>query len=91
MVILDVQPRTIYDRAHIKGALSFPWGAKLKQSDVRQLPRDKMIITYCDCGPGEADSADVAAQLIEMGFGDVKVLADPSIKGWIKAGYPIEN
>jgi rhodanese-related sulfurtransferase len=91
IVIVDAQPKATYDKGHIKGALSFPWAAKITQWDVRQLPRDKMIITYCDCGPGEADSSDLAAQLKEMGFSNVKVLADPSIRGWIKAGYPIEK
>jgi rhodanese-related sulfurtransferase len=91
IVILDAQPRSIYDREHIKGALSFPWVAKITQWDARHLPRDTMIIIYCDCGPGEADSSDLAAQLREMGFNNVKVLADPSIRGWIKAGYPIEK
>jgi rhodanese-related sulfurtransferase len=91
IVVLDAQPKTTYDKGHIKGALSFPWAAKLTHWDVRQLPRDKMIIIYCDCGPGEADSSDAAAQLSEMGFSNVKVLADPSIRGWIKAGYPIEK
>lgn len=88
IVVLDAQPKAIYDKGHIKGALSFPWASKLTQWDVRHIPRDKMIIIYCDCGPGEADSSELAAQLREMGFNNVKVLADPSIKGWIRAGYP---
>jgi len=91
IVVLDAQPKTMYDKGHIKGALSFPWAAKLTRWDVRELPRDKMIIIYCDCGPGEADSSDLAAQLSEMGLSNVKVLADPSIRGWIKVGYPIEK
>lgn len=90
IVVLDARTKAMYDKGHIKGALSFPWVLKLTQGDVRQLPRDKMIIIYCDCGPGESDSSDLAAQLIEMEF-NVKVLADPSIRGWIKAGYPVEK
>jgi len=91
ILVLDAQPKAIYDKGHIKGALSLPWAAKLAQWDVRQISRDKMIIVYCDCGPGEADSSDLAAQLREMGFNNVKVLADPSIRGWIRAGYPVEK
>jgi len=90
IVVLDARPKAMYDEGHIKGALSFPWALKITQGDVRQLPRDRMIIIYCDCGPGESDSVDLAAQLIEIGF-NVKVLADPSIRGWIKAGYPVEK
>ena len=54
------------------------------------LPRDKLIVTYCNCGPGDADSANVAEQFLELGFSNVKVLADPSIRGWKQAGYPLE-
>jgi len=91
IVVLDAQPKSMYEKGHIKGARSLPWAAKLTRGDIGELPRDKMIIIYCDCGPGEADSSDLAAQLGEMGLRNVKVLADPSIRGWIRAGYPIEK
>jgi len=90
VIILDTQPKAVYDKGHIKGAISFPWRKKITILDTEGLPMDKLIVTYCDCGPGESDSADVAAKLFQMGFGDVKVLKDPSIQGWKKAGYPVE-
>ncbi len=90
IVILDAQPKSLFDKGHIKGARSFPWVSKLSQEDVKQIPRNKLIIIYCDCGPGEFDSSDLAAQLRDMGF-NTAVLADPSIKGWITAGYPVEK
>jgi hydroxyacylglutathione hydrolase len=91
VTIIDAQPESIYAEGHIKGAVSLPWKSQLDLEDVWSLPNDKPIVTYCDCGPGESDSADVAAQLIEMGFDDVKVLKDPAIHGWKEAGYPIEK
>jgi rhodanese-related sulfurtransferase len=91
VVILDAQQKSTYDQGHITGALSLPWVAELNDTDVQWLSKKKLIITYCDCGPGENDSADLAAQLIGLGFMDVRVLADPSIRGWKKAGYPIEK
>jgi rhodanese-related sulfurtransferase len=93
IVILDCQPRGAYEEGHIRGAVSMPWRPQLDEEEVVDalaLPWDVPIITYCDCGPGEADSADVALQLIRMGFLDVKVLIDPSIRGWMEAGYPID-
>jgi len=90
VIILDVQSKGVYDKGHIKGALSFPWAVELPEAQVRQLPRTKPIITYCDCGPGETDSAGVAAQLIDLGFDNVRILKDPSIRGWKKAGFPME-
>ena len=90
VTILDVQSKAAYGKGHIKGALSFPWSPKLTDAQVAGLPRNKPIVTYCDCGPGEQDSASIAERLIDLGFTNVKVLKDPSIRGWKKAGYPME-
>lgn len=90
IVVLDVQPKSVYNKGHIKGALSLPWKAEVTEPEVETLVKDKLTVTYCDCGPGEADSANLAAQLIVFGFTSVKVLSDPSIRGWKKAGYSVE-
>jgi rhodanese-related sulfurtransferase len=90
VVILDAQPKRAYDKGHIKGAISFPWALKLNEEQIAALPKGKPIIVYCDCGPGETDSVSVAERLIDLGFNDVKVLQDPSIRGWKEAGFPIE-
>ena len=91
VTIVDVQPKDVYAEGHIKGALSLPWKAQIALEDVWSLPEDKLIVVYCDCGPGEADSSDAAAQLIRFGYENVKVLRDPSIKGWRASGYPMEK
>ena len=90
VMILDTQPIAIFEKGHIRGAVSFPWKASITLKDVSGLPRDKLIVPYCSCGPGDADSANVAEQLAELGFSNVKVLADPSIRGWKLAGYPMD-
>ncbi len=90
VVILDAQPKRAYEKGHIKGAISFPWAPKLSDEQIAALPKGKPIVVYCDCGPGEADSVSVAERLIERGFNDVKVLKDPSIRGWKEAGFPTE-
>jgi rhodanese-related sulfurtransferase len=91
VVILDTQPKKLYQKGHIKGAISFPFKMKLDGSEVLELPREKLIVLYCDCGPGESDSNHMGVQLKELGFSDVKVLAAPSIKGWKQNNYPIEK
>lgn len=91
VMVIDVQPKDVYKAGHIKGAISIPWKSQIALEDVFNLPTEKPVVTYCDCGPGESDSADVASQLLQMGFGDVRVLGDPSIKGWKAAGYPMEK
>lgn len=90
IVILDVRPKTDYAKGHIKGAISLPWEHEIDEVRVSNLPRNKTVIIYCDCGPGESDSTSVALQLMNFGFIDVRVLKDPSIRGWKAAGYPME-
>jgi rhodanese-related sulfurtransferase len=91
VTIIDAQPKDIYAMEHIKGAISLPWKAQIALEDVWSLPNDQPIVTYCDCGPGESDSASVAAQLFNFGFDNVKVLQDPSIRGWKELGYPTDK
>ena len=91
VTVIDTQPVNIYEKGHIKGAFSIPWKSQLRLEDVWSLPSGIPIVTYCACGPGEADSNDFAKQLMKMGYNDVKVLKHPAIEGWIKAGYPVEK
>jgi rhodanese-related sulfurtransferase len=90
VLIIDAQPKSVYEKGHIKGAVSLPWVPKLTAAQVAALPRHKIAVVYCDCGPGEADSASLGSQLLDLGFDDVRVLADPAIRGWKQAGYPME-
>jgi len=91
VTIVDTQPGDVYRAGHIRGAISIPWKPQIALEDVWSIPGDVPIVTYCDCGPGEADSSDVAAQLLRMGYADVQVLEHPSIEGWKAAGYPVES
>jgi predicted sulfurtransferase len=45
VVILDVRGEVEYKLGHIKGARSIPLGLIAQQSG--DLPRDKLIVTYC--------------------------------------------
>ena len=89
IVIVDNSPTSIYKEGHIKGAISLPWSTNVIEDENFGLPTGKPIITYCDCGEGEGDSADVARQLLDFGFEDVKTLA-LGWSEWVKAGYPSE-
>jgi rhodanese-related sulfurtransferase len=91
VTIVDVQPKVVFAAGHIKGAISLPYKSQLELEDVIALPEDRLTVVYCDCGPGEADSSDMASQLAVFGYEKVKVLKDPSIKGWRAAGYPMEK
>jgi rhodanese-related sulfurtransferase len=94
VLIVDTHPKGLYEKHHIKGAVSIPWAMLgIAWEDAQKLPKDKgkLIVTYCDCGPGESDSAEIAGRLIQMGYTNVKVLADPALKGWEGKGYPVET
>ncbi len=90
VVVVDNRPKADFARQHIKGAVSLPWEKDVSEKAQEILPKDKLIVTYCDCGPGESDSADVANQLILAGFDRVKVLAN-GWTPWLQAGYPVEK
>jgi len=51
ILIVDNQPKAVYDLGHIKGAISFPWAMDIKSPG--ELPVDKMLILYCDCAHTE--------------------------------------
>ena len=44
-IVIDVRTEAAYKEEHIKGALSIPYSEILAHAD--ELPRDKMIATYC--------------------------------------------
>ena len=61
ILVVDNQPKGLYDLGHIKGAINFPWAMDIKSPG--NLPRDKMLILYCDCAHAD-NPTDVALQLI---------------------------
>lgn len=60
-LIVDTQPKAAYKLGHIKGAINFPWAPEIKSP--ADLPRDEVLILYCDCA-NEEDSTDLAKQLL---------------------------
>jgi hypothetical protein len=45
-IFIDVRVGDAYKTSHIKGALEIPLN-KLEAGDFKDLPKDKLIITYC--------------------------------------------
>jgi rhodanese-related sulfurtransferase len=89
IVIVDNNIPELYKAGHIKGAISLPWSENVIEDENFAIPSGKPIVTYCDCGEGEGDSADVALQLLRFGFEDVRTLAR-GWSDWVKAGYPTD-
>jgi hydroxyacylglutathione hydrolase len=88
ILIVDVQPKRVYDLGHIKKAIHFPWAADLKNAG--DLPRNKTLVLYCDC-THEEDALDVATQLKEKwSYTNIQLL-EGGWSTWQKLGYPIEK
>ncbi len=87
ILVVDNQSKVAYDIEHIPGAVSFPWTEQIKVPV--NLPRDMLLILYCACNH-EEDSTDVANQLMEFGYNDIKILEGGWLR-WVELGYPIEK
>lgn len=93
--ILFVDSRTLqdYENAHIPGAASVPYfevqeGAPEQAGHLESLPKDRWIVTYCECPHAEADQ--VAEALLAHDFTMVKVI-DEGLQGWQKEGGKVES
>src|SRR6266849_4488745 len=86
-VVLDARTIESYSKGHVPGAISFPY-RKIDSTTVSPLPRNKVIVTYCD-GVYCNASTKAAAKLTGLGF-RVKEMLD-GMEGWRKEGYAIEE
>jgi len=83
-VIVDVRGQDQYQAGHIKGALSVPLDEI--GSRVKELPSDKMIITY-DAALHEHTSARAVLDLNAKGIKNAAALLG-GYNAWVKAGLP---
>lgn len=60
--IIDLRTPEEYRRRHIKGAVNIPYG---RLENCRGLPRDRMLVLYCERG---AVSMVAAKQLAARGY-----------------------
>jgi rhodanese-related sulfurtransferase len=87
IVVVDARTPETYARGHVPGAINLPHRT-FDSSTTASLPRDKVIVTYCD-GVFCNASTRAAAKLAALGF-KVKEMLD-GMEGWRKEGYAIEE
>jgi rhodanese-related sulfurtransferase len=87
IVVIDARAPEIYARGHVPGAINLPHRT-IDSNTVASIPRDKVIVTYCD-GIFCNASTKAAAKLTALGF-KVKEMLD-GMEGWRKEGYPVEK
>ena len=93
VMIIDVRSAETYAAAThtIKGAIHFKTRKlkyRLAYPPLKDLPKDREIVTYCSCPKDESSIA--AAQILQAsGFKRVRVLQG-GWQEWMKANGPIE-
>jgi len=87
ILVVDARAPGTYARGHIPGSINLPHRT-IDSSTTASLPRDKVIVTYCD-GVFCNASTKAAAKLTALGF-KVKEMLD-GMEGWRKEGYPLEE
>lgn len=86
MVVLDTRVTSMWQRAHIQGAVPIPYYAD-RDTVIANLPRDgTWIVAYCECPRAAAES--VVKRLRKEGFEHTAVLWE-GIQGWVSMGYPV--
>ncbi len=88
-LIIDVRSPTAIqlEPRRIPGAVHIPLTEV--QQHLRDLPRDRDIISYCTC-PNEASAAQVAKILMDNGFKKVRPLHG-GLDAWVAAGYTVDS
>jgi rhodanese-related sulfurtransferase len=86
-LVIDARTPEAYARGHIPGAINLPHRT-IDASTTALLPRDVVLVTYCD-GVFCNASTKAAAKLSALGF-RVKEMVD-GMSGWKTEGYPVEE
>jgi len=87
IIVIDARTQEAYSREHVPGATNLPW-RKIDSSSTAAMPRDKVLVTYCD-GIHCNASTKAAMRLTALGF-RVKEMLD-GLQGWKREGYPVEE
>lgn len=88
-ILVDIDPAVTYNYEHIEGAINLP----LEEIDkgYKNLPKNKLIITYCHCGAGTVRAEKAVTKLKELKFKKVAYLGNPvpPYYEYKRAGYPV--
>ena len=85
--VVEVLPPEDYYRAHLPGAINIP-AAQLRWLAADQLPNKDMEVIVYGAGPECPESNEVAAELSEMGYINVRRYVGGKAD-WINAGFPV--
>lgn len=86
-VVVDVRGSVEYKLGHIKGARSVPLGLIAEQG--KDLPRDKLVVTYCACTHEQLSVIGVQ-ELHKQGIDKAAALVG-GWNAWLEAKLPVET
>jgi rhodanese-related sulfurtransferase len=86
-VVLDVRTQKEYESGHIPGAINLDWQSPDFQEKAARLDKSKRYLVHCAAG---VRSAQACNALDKIALTNV-VNLDPGLRGWEKAGKPIER
>ncbi len=86
-MVIDVRGPSEYAAGHIQGAVNIPLGQLARK--LKQLPRDRPVVTYCNMHHrGESRGERAALLLREQGYQARTI--DGGYPAWTEAGLPVE-
>ena len=91
VVIFDARPERSFREGHVPRARNLPEAESRQKfpADVLELPRERVIVVYCEGGDCQSSLA-LAKRLHDEGFKDIRVMTGGWAE-WIKAGLPAET
>jgi len=87
IVVVDARARELYNKGHVRGAISFPH-REMSVESTKHLDRSKTYVVYCD-GIGCNGSTKGAYKLAAAGFQVKEMLG--GLDYWIKEGHPVDT
>ena len=90
-VFIDARSDEEYRQGHIKTAMNLPYTFPIKKKFeiISPIPKDVMIVSYCDGAECNA-SEGLAIDLAQLGYKRVMIFFG-GWEEWTNAGYPVEK
>ena len=87
LVLIDLRPRSEFQKSHLPGARSVPMQELEKR--FREIPQSGRVVLYCDCPQNQV--IEQAYQLLkDYGYRNTAVLSDP-FNDWLRRKFPVET
>jgi rhodanese-related sulfurtransferase len=87
MVIVDVNPQSMYDAGHVPGAIHLAWSYKGFSEDPN-LPKSALLVFYCVCEHEEDSGLMGLSAVTKYGYRNI-VLLEGGTPAWEDAGYAL--